>query len=62
MQANTTEIADISSIKCKNLKFKFFYSSNRLFDLESIFTVGLVAARFSKLDLMLICFDDFFRT
>ena len=37
-----------------------FCRSNRLSDLGSVFTVGLVATRSSKLDPMLICFDNFF--
>ena len=56
----TNKIADIIRIKCIIKNFKNFCSSNRISDSESVFTVGLVATRSSKLDPMLICFDEFF--
>ena len=40
--------------------FKMFCSSNRLCNLWSVFTVGLVASRSSKLDPMLVFFDEIF--
>ena len=52
--------ADIINIKCEIRKFKMFCSLNRLSDFGSVFTVGLVATRSSKLDPMSIYFDDFF--
>ena len=53
----TNKIADIIRIKYKIEIFKKFCSSNRISDLRSVFTVGLVVTRSSKLDPMLICFD-----
>jgi hypothetical protein len=52
--------ADVSRIKYENLKFKMFCGSNRLSDLENVFTVRLVATRSLKLNPILICFDNFF--
>ena len=51
---------DVIGIECEIRKFKIFCRSNRLFDLGTVFTLGLVATRSSKLDPMFICFDDFF--
>ena len=51
---------DVIRINYEIQKFKKFCNSNRLSDLESVFTVRLVATRSSKLDLILICFNGFF--
>ena len=53
----TNKIADIIRIKYKIKNFKMFCSSNYISNLGSVFTVGLVATRSSKLDPILICFD-----
>ena len=60
MYAEKDKTADAIRIKYEIRKLKMFYRSHCLSDLESVFTVGLVAARFSKLDPMLIYFDNFF--
>ena len=57
MHAEKDKTADIMCIQCK---IKNFRSSNRLSDLRSVFTVRHVASRSSKLDPMLLCFDEFF--
>ena len=54
----TNKIADIIRIKCEIEIFKKFCSSNRISDLRSVFTVGVVATRYSKLDPIFICFDE----
>ena len=58
----TNKIADIIRIKCEIKILKKFCSSNRISDLRSVFTVGLVVTRSSKLDFMSICFDEKNRT
>ena len=37
-----------------------FFRLNRLSKLDFVFTVRLITTRYSKLDHMSICFDDFF--
>ena len=51
---------DVIGIKCEIKNFKKFCSLNHLSDLKYVFSVRLVATRFSKLDPILICFDDVF--
>ena len=49
------QVAHMQSATCRNL-----YLSNRAFKSRIAFTVGFLASRSSKLDSMLIDFDNFF--
>ena len=62
--SNVNRLARHRMHACMNLfgvsVFKIFYLLNKKSDWKSVFTIKSLAMRSSKLDPMLICFDEFF--